>query len=67
VSTFDDWHLPDGVKIWAAARLRQPHVELHERDGPLRVVLLADYQALMEQFEDALQRLEQTQSSQEAA
>jgi hypothetical protein len=57
VTTFDSWHLRDGVKIWATARLRQPHVEMHERDGPLRVVLLADYEALMEQFEEVLHLL----------
>lgn len=64
MTTFDAWHLADGVKIWAAPRLRQPHVEMHERDGPLRVVLLADYEALMEQFEALLQRLEHEQSQQ---
>jgi hypothetical protein len=58
VTTFDSWHLTDGVKIWAAPRLRQPHVEMHERDGPLRVVLLADYEALLEQYAEALLRLE---------
>jgi hypothetical protein len=63
MTTFDIWHLRDGVKIWAAPRLRQPYLEMHERDGPLRVVLLADYEELMAQFEDALQRLRGTQPS----
>jgi hypothetical protein len=58
VTTFDSWHLTDGVKIWAAPRLRQPPVEMHERGGPLRVVLLADYEALLEQYAEALLRLE---------
>jgi hypothetical protein len=62
MTTVDSWHLPDGVKIWAAPRLRQPYVDMHERDGPLRVVLLADYEALARLFDEAVDLLKGAQN-----
>jgi hypothetical protein len=61
MTTLDNWHMPDGVGIWATPRLRQPHVEMHERDGPLRVVLLADYESLARLLNEAVTLLKAVQ------
>jgi hypothetical protein len=52
--TLDPWHTPDGVKIWAASKLRQPDGEIDERGGPLRVVFLGDYEQVACQLEEAV-------------
>jgi hypothetical protein len=62
MNAVDNWHMPDGVGIWATPKLRQPHVEMHERDGPLRVVLLADYEALARSFQEAVSLLKAAQA-----
>jgi hypothetical protein len=56
-ASVDLWHMSGGVRIWAARKLRQPYVELNERDGPLRVVLLADYEALSRLYDETVRLL----------
>ncbi len=51
---FGRWQTRDGAKIWSAQKLRHPSMSLHERDGPLRVVLLGDYEELARLLEEAL-------------
>jgi hypothetical protein len=63
MTAIDSWHMPDGVGIWATPKLRQPHLEMHERDGPLRVVLLADYEALARSFQEAVSLLKAVQDT----
>jgi hypothetical protein len=55
------WHTREGAKIWSAQKLRHPNIRLHERDGPLRVVLLGDYEELARLLEEAVRALELNQ------
>jgi len=63
-ATADGWHMRNGVRIWDTSQVRRPNVEMLQRDAPIRVVLLSDYEELLRLFDEAVRLLKAAQDPQ---
>jgi hypothetical protein len=51
------WHTRDGIRVWTTPKLRHPTLTVHERDGPIHVVLLADYESLLRAMDETVKHM----------